>query len=173
MDPYAPPTARVGEPVPRDPDRPRKSMHHDQRRPGLVWVTQILLVWYIGILVFAIVVVVRNPHTQSSGSTLAWRMMEFPGSLIVLLGLLFHGLVRARRWSWYGGVAFAVLTLVLNVVPMFFKPLNEVHHFNQMQQLVVLSIDILWSCLLAVYLLAFFLSQKVRRFLGVDPVRRG
>src|SRR5687767_2690071 len=89
------------------------------RRPALVWVTQVLLVIYIGIVLLAFLPLVTTLGSISSPGRLVLATIVALSLFGVLVGpavVLFYGLAGRRRWAWRGSIAFAAFFLLLIIV---------------------------------------------------------
>jgi len=166
MDPYAPPHARVGEPGQRDAKDLRKPIRPAQRRPFLVWITQILAALVIAGELYRFFVVVRDGADGAPIGTFALKLSLLAVCSIVPLGILSYGLARARRWSWHGSIVFAVVWLILVALQAFFTPQHQPHFAGPTRRAVVVGLH-------AIYLIALFISPKMRRFLGVHRPKAG
>ena len=168
MDPYTPPSARVGDPVPRDPHRHLMSMRRDQGRPGLVWTTQILLGIFMAMVAFIAVTRILNPPPVANGTIILASLVLWNGGLLVLFGTLMYGLVVRRRWAWHGSIVFAAFLLLCLAMGWWLGNRNAATYSSSAEQGGAMVATIFWSVLLGVYPFALFFSQKVRRFLSVD-----
>ena len=143
------------------------------KRPFLIWVTQILvaLVCAIFIAISILITFKVIPQLLANGFS-AWRIAlgsAIQATCITSLVLLFMGLVKRRRWAWYGSIVFALLLLVLFIHSNLYPPDGPIPLLpiasNQMLGAVIGEAMI--TLLVVIYPIRLFFSHKVRAFFSV------
>jgi hypothetical protein len=135
----------------------------------LIYVTQALLAIAIVLQVYALIMgLLALPRALASSLPWSSLLLAFSATsaILVLASMLFHGLARARRWAWHGGVAFAVLLLVM----VFYSRANPAVPPSEIpaNQLFGAAIgELLITVLVVLYPIRMYFSKKVRLFLGV------
>jgi uncharacterized membrane protein (DUF485 family) len=144
-----------------------------RKRPAIIWLTQVLLVFYVGIISLALVTTLLAA-LPSISSTLRSVLATLVGLLmsLVLAGpaaVLFYGLARRRTWAWRGSIAFMACFVLLMVISQLVRPKGPLPEIeiapNERFGAHLAQITI--PILLGLYVFRLYFSPKMRAFLGI------
>jgi hypothetical protein len=140
------------------------------RRPPLIWFTQLLVILFATLFLFFIVATFfalpQLLATYRNAPGLIYAAASVQAILLAGLITLSLGLVRRRRWAWWGSIVFAVLLLAL-VVASRLRPEGEPIPILPIppQQLFGAAVgDVVLFVALVAYPLRLFFSRTVRIF---------
>lgn len=143
------------------------------KRPIIILFTQMLVFIFAALfLLFLTATLLAPPHLQETYRGAPWLVYastSIHALLLVALATLSVGLVRRRRWAWWGSIIFAALLLAL-IVASRLRPAGQPIPILPIppQQLfgAVIGDVVIFSALVA-YPPRLFLSRSVRLFFGV------
>lgn len=137
------------------------------KRPLLVWFTQFLLLAIVIFFAFRILgALLLLPKAAPSSGNLP-DFLTFILSTLIKLGVaaaLFLGLAKAKKWSWYGGIAFAVMLLVVTLYTGA-NPSQDAEQFSPNELGGAAAAQLITTFLVAIYPVRMYFSKGVRRFL--------
>jgi hypothetical protein len=138
------------------------------KRPLLIWITQILSLvigaWLAGVALYVAIVLI--PLLRMHGSPW-WEIglyLVIPTVVSGLLMTLLGGLLRRRRWGWYGSIVFSIALFAL---VLYWRGHYSHGPILANEKFGAAVVEILIASLLALYPIRLFFSKHVRAFLGV------
>jgi len=144
------------------------------KRPVLILVTQLFVgLWIAGLLFLLLTDLFKAaPFALAQGFPI-WRIFLSIWFFALPLGLLvalFVGLVKRRRWTWLGSIAFALLFLALVVALRIWPPQGSplpIFLVAPQQHFGAAIADVTITVLLVLFPICLFFSTKVRAFFNV------
>ena len=137
------------------------------RRPALVWITQLILgfivllhLYVLGVMAISLPKILASAVSQFD----LLYAISFSIAQLVLASILFVGLAKGRKWSWYAGILFAVLVMVF-VFYTRAHPSAQTPPTPANQLLGAAIGEFIVTILIVVYPLRMYFSKKVRSFL--------